>query len=338
LAMSENDLNMHILQNGSVLASFHHLFRQKYMGNLMIEGRNSRTPRVKTYDDTLPLYSNLTALSHLLLCQAHHKLKDGFTEEGYNSLEAVSQINMAMWQNPPLIEVVVGVNMASQLNRFILESDLSFQVEINQWIPDSSFILRGYEQALYSEYILLENMFDSEDLKASLDKEFIGWGAKFFCNKEASIAYVVQDFEFMQEALNYGILNRPVSVKRFNKINPLHWFDNPIGRIILDFGIVKPLYFSFNLKVCASIWQSDATRLVLALRNQDLQQNKENMLSVIEQFNLINPVTKQPYHVSEDGSLVLLPTTSDIWENFHPKTLEMLKGFPVVLPVSNEKQ
>jgi len=332
LSIPENDLNMHILQNGSVLASFHLLFRQKYMADLSIEGQHSRTPMIQTFNDPFPAFGKWRDLSDLLLCQAHHKLKNGLTEEGCDALEAVSQINLAILQNPSMVELMLGLNRASQFNRYLVQSGQSLCVETDHWIPESLLLLKGYEQALYGEYVLMENLFESEDLQGSVRSAFVEWGSKFLFNKEESIGYLSEDFSANQQAFKEGILRKPDFGHRFNRKNPLHWFFNPVGRIMLDVG--TPNYFKFSLRVYISIWQSDATRLVISLRSLEQEQNQANTMAAVARMSLINPLTCQPYSVSEDGRLELLPFDSEKWDLFEAKYLDELSGFPVVLPAS----
>ncbi|PIE91166.1 MAG: hypothetical protein CR997_02400 [Acidobacteria bacterium] len=330
LGMSENELNMILLQNGSALASFYALYHRDYTGVLTIESNHSRTYRLESHSDPVPNYRPWQNLVRLLILQAHHHFINEREEQGLEALGAASQLIQAMLQNPSMIELIMGLYQSNELNKYLVQSGRLYPEICLSWIPDPAFIIESLDQALYCEFLLMENMIESGETLQSMKSDQLGSAAVLFFNKEQSIGFLIENYRKHHQCLEKSLLVQPQREPHFSKTNPWHWFSNPIGRILLDVGM--PSFNSVNMNACLSIWMADATRLVLIRRNRHLEAGKDTTQALVKELNLVNPYGYQPYQVDQSGKLILLPKDDPLWKTFSVKQLSSLSAFPVVVP------
>ena len=321
---------MMVLMNGRVLAGLNLLFHQTYGGEFLIDGRHSRTPQITRISDPMPDFLPFKEINMLLLSQMRVDLTNGRQAEALETLSILQQFGLALIQNPSMVELMMGLYAFMDLNGLILENHLLLTEDQVANMPSTEFLMQSLNQAFFQEMVLLENLTLSDDLEGGFQNDFKFWGARFLINREQTVGFLFQDFRNFQAGLKEGTLNPAVNPQRFNKMNPLHLFFNPIGRILVEVG--KPDPMLFQTKVTMAIWQTDALRLLQDCWAKRIDVSQETSQAAVMSLNLNNPVTLKPYEVDVDGKLILLPQKDSRYAEFNADSLKKLERFPVSFP------
>lgn len=321
-----------VLQNGRVLADLMILYRQGYEGSFLIEGKACRTTVSMRPDEPFPNFEPIRNLLRLLMAKMQTQVDSGESIETSNALESYLAICRFLIQNPTLVELMVGLHHLDNLYYFLLQNNLPVSPGL---FPSNEEITIGLRQAVYMESLLMENLFDSSDGSGYFHNEAQRWGWKLLMNREASQRYVHDQFISTLAHLEQGTPVPEFEQKVFNKWNPLHYFFNPVGRILIDIG--RPNLLPSQLRVYVSIWKRDALLFHQAI-SQKPANDEPNYDALLSSLNLRNPLHKKDYSLTSEGKLDVLDLKDPLWDAIGENARVELAPFPLLAPSPKEKK